>query len=407
MPRRPRPAHRQTTKSGPPPKTSKPPKQVKVPPAHAKTRFAEPEALDSGEDDEDEDEDEDDSGGEFEGEEFEEGSSQGSGAQSEVDEEEEEDADTPRVVQWQDDDEEFLEEEEEEKVVEEVPEEATLKNNLEDLPLGALRNAQRILSQAQAESDSESDAEDGGSGGGSDDDDDAPAVEDLKGKGKQKEKVQKVEWSAKRRDDIAKRSSKHAPVEVTSKRPVTRKRQVVEVPKIVARDPRFMPTTGEFSADKFQQSYGFLAESHKRELATLRETLKQARKLLSSSPRELQEERQHEVYRLEQAIKRTESLVNKDRLDKVQREALSKVKKEELAKRTQGKGEWHLKRGEKQKVLVQARYEALAQEGGQRAVKKAIEKKQKKESQKEKRSRPYAKGEYSGKDERPAKRRRV
>jgi ribosomal RNA-processing protein 36 len=103
--------------------------------------------------------------------------------------------------------------------------------------------------------------------------------------------------------------------------------------------------TGEFSADKFQQSYGFLADSHKKELTTLRETLKQARKLLSSSPRELQEERQHEVYRLEQAIKRMESLVNKDRLDQVQRDALRKVKKEELAKRTQGKGEWHLKRG--------------------------------------------------------------
>jgi len=55
-------------------------------------------------------------------------------------------------------------------------------------------------------------------------------------------------------------------------------------------------------------------------------------------------------------------------------------------------------------VVVQARYEALAKEGGQRAVKKAIEKKQKKESQKEKRSRPYQKGEYSS--EPPAKRRR-
>lgn len=42
---------------------------------------------------------------------------------------------------------------------------------------------------------------------------------------------------------------------------------------------------------------------------------------------------------------------------------------------------------------MQARYEAVAKEGGQRAVKKLIEKKQKKESQKEKRSRPYAKGE--------------
>ena len=35
--------------------------------------------------------------------------------------------------------------------------------------------------------------------------------------------------------------------------------------------------TGEYSADKFQQSYGFLAENHKKELSALREALKQAR----------------------------------------------------------------------------------------------------------------------------------
>jgi len=39
-------------------------------------------------------------------------------------------------------------------------------------------------------------------------------------------------------------------------------------------------------------------------------------------------------------------------------------------------------------LVVKARYEALAKEGGQRAVKRAIEKKQKKIGQKEKRSRP-------------------
>jgi ribosomal RNA-processing protein 36 len=40
---------------------------------------------------------------------------------------------------------------------------------------------------------------------------------------------------------------------------------------------------------------------------------------------------------------------------------------------------------------MKARYEALAKEGGARAVKKAILKKQKKVSQSEKRSRPYKK----------------
>ncbi|KAF8961000.1 hypothetical protein BDZ97DRAFT_1905681 [Flammula alnicola] len=286
------------------------------------------------------------------------------------DEEEDADADAPRVSQWVEDDDDFLAQEsesEEEKEEKGIPAEKTLKNNLHDLPLGALRQAQRILSQAEPESDSESgsDSGDGESASGSDD---APP--------------------AKPRTDISKRSSKHAPIEVTSKRPVTRKRTVVEVPKIS-------------SLRKIPKSYGFLSDNHKNELATLRETLKQARKLLASSPRELRSEREHEVYRLEQAVKRAESMVNRDRLDQVQRDALSKVKKEELEKRSHGKGEWYLKRGEKQKLVVEARYEASPS-------RKAIEKKQKKESQKEKRSRPYAKGEFSGsREERPAKRRRV
>ena len=77
----------------------------------------------------------------------------------------------------------------------------------------------------------------------------------------------------------------------------------------------------------------------------LRETLKQARKLLATSPRDLRSEREGEVYRLEQAIKRGESMVNKDRLDQVRRDALGKAKKEEEAKRQEGKGKWFLKKG--------------------------------------------------------------
>jgi len=106
-----------------------------------------------------------------------------------------------------------------------------------------------------------------------------------------------------------------------------------------------LPTAGEFSADKFQSSYGFLADNHKKELDTLRETLKHARKLLASSPRDLRSEREYEVYRLEQAVKRAESMVNRDRLQQVEKEALGKVKKEEQQKRSEGKGEWWMKRG--------------------------------------------------------------
>ena len=53
------------------------------------------------------------------------------------------------------------------------------------------------------------------------------------------------------------------------------------------------------------------------------------------------------MYRLEQAIKRAESMVNKDRLDQVQRDALRKAKKEEELKRQQGKGKWFMKKGKR------------------------------------------------------------
>ena len=79
------------------------------------------------------------------------------------------------------------------------------RTDLQDLPLGALRQAQRILGQAQAESDSESDSDEES---GDDSADEPSAVLDTKGKGK--EKVEKVEWSIKKREDIAKRSNKHA-----------------------------------------------------------------------------------------------------------------------------------------------------------------------------------------------------
>lgn len=64
---------------------------------------------------------------------------------------------------------------------------------------------------------------------------------------------------------------------------------------------------------------------------------------MASSPHDLYDERESEVNRLELAVKRAESLVNKDRRDKVEQEALSKLTKEEREKRKDGKGEWYLK----------------------------------------------------------------
>jgi ribosomal RNA-processing protein 36 len=175
---------------------------------------------------------------------------------------------------------------------------------------------------------------------------------------------------------------------------------------------------GEFKADKFQQNYNFLAEVHSNELNTLRDSLKRARKMLNNAPRHLRDGYEGEVQRLQLALKRAESAVNKDHMDKIQREALQKVSKNEKEKRKQGKGSWFLKKcqlfrfssavaplmliisADKRELITRARYDALAAEGGKRAVKKVIDKKQKKISQKEKRSRPFPKGDPADKESR-------
>lgn len=68
---------------------------------------------------------------------------------------------------------------------------------LQDIPLGALRKAQQVLSRAQPDTDDESKSEAGS--------DDEPEQATHKGK-----EVEKVKWSTTPRKDIAKRSSKHA-----------------------------------------------------------------------------------------------------------------------------------------------------------------------------------------------------
>jgi len=143
----------------------------------------------------------------------------------------------------------------------------------------------------------------------------------------------------------------------------------------------------------------------------LKENLKRAQKLLASSPRDQYEVREEEVKRLQLAVKRAESQVDRDRREKVEQDALSKFSQGERNLRKEGKGSWYLKESNKRDILARARYDALAAEGGKRAVKKAIEKKQKKIEQKEKKSRPLSmkrrpetEGVVSGRD---SKRRKV
>ncbi|KAG9125149.1 rRNA biogenesis protein rrp36 [Ceratobasidium sp. 392] len=206
---------------------------------------------------------------------------------------------------------------------------------------------------------------------------DAPVAESSK--------AAKPEWAtAKRKKDIEKRSNKHAPTEVTSKRPVSRHRAVVDVQKPIARDPRFAPISGELSQPHFSRAYSFLPELQKSEAATLRESLAKARKQRAAP---------ETIDKLERALKRAESALERARREEREREVLAKAKKEEKAKRQEGKGAWFLKKSEKRNMLLQAKFDDLAASGGQNAVRKAIDKRKKKLTQKEKKARPFSKAQ--------------
>jgi hypothetical protein len=132
---------------------------------------------------------------------------------------------------------------------------------------------------------------------------------------------------------------------VTSKRPVSRHRPAIELPKDTSRDPRFAPLSGTLDNRHFATQYAFLPELRAAEHAELRSSLKLARTRLASSPRDQRDARAAEVRRLEAALVRAESAVNRDRRERVEREALEAAKKAEHAKQKEGKGAWHMPNG--------------------------------------------------------------
>lgn len=74
------------------------------------------------------------------------------------------------------------------------------------------------------------------------------------------------------------RSSKHAPAVQSSKKMVSRKRQVVDVKKPVFRDPRFENIGGpKPDENTLNRRYGFLKEYKTSEIAELRKAIKKSR----------------------------------------------------------------------------------------------------------------------------------
>lgn len=164
------------------------------------------------------------------------------------------------------------------------------------------------------------------------------------------------------------RSSKHAPQEQSSKRPVSRKREIIADNRRQARDPRFDPMTGPPTDEyKARRAYAFLDEYRDQEMADLRAQIKKTKDV------NVKEDLKRQLMSMES---RKKAAKKKEEADALIREHRKKEK--ELV--AQGKTPFYLKKSEQKKQLLVNRYASMSK--GQ--VDKAIERKRKKVAGKEK-----------------------
>jgi ribosomal RNA-processing protein 36 len=169
------------------------------------------------------------------------------------------------------------------------------------------------------------------------------------------------------------RSSKHAPTEISSKKAVSRKREVVAVPNREYRDPRFEATAGIIDQSKVRKAYSFLDDYREDEMKELKTAVKEAKDEYSKE-------------KLKRALLSMESRKKAQiRKDKEQ-EILDKHRKEEKEAVKQGKKPFYLKKAEQKKRMLFDQYGEL--KGKQ--LDRVIERRRKKVEGKEKKRMPFA-----------------
>lgn len=109
-----------------------------------------------------------------------------------------------------------------------------------------------------------------------------------------------------------KRENKNRPREMSSKKTVSRFREVVPVRKSVPRDPRFDSLCGTFNEKAFKNAYSFVSKLKERDLGALKEQLKGA-----EDPKEIRKIK-YLIQRIENQLR--EENKHKERKEKEQAE---------------------------------------------------------------------------------------
>ncbi|KDN52956.1 DUF947-domain-containing protein [Tilletiaria anomala UBC 951] len=211
--------------------------------------------------------------------------------------------------------------------------------------------------------------------------------------------------------ELGQRSDKHAPTEVSSRKPVGRRREVVETAKVQRRDPRFSSlTSGPLNKDLFNKSYGFVNDLMSQEITTLRSTLSslKAKERTQAGPKARSEyalQIRQERERVEMALRRAESKAA-ERERRTREEMVDKEQKQKNKERVKaGLQPFYLKKSEKKELLLKQKFEQLSggpkesaesSSSAKRKLRKAMEKRRKKNAAKERKTLPFTDARASG-----------
>ncbi len=175
------------------------------------------------------------------------------------------------------------------------------------------------------------------------------------------------------------RSSKHAPAELSSKKAVSRKREVIPIIKRDVRDPRFEPLTGPLDPGRAKRNYRFLNDYRDSEISELKSAIRQTKDPIT-------------VKKLRRALLRMESKKKTQQRKDQEQEVLRthRAKEKELIK--QGKTPFYLKKAEQKKLTLVQRFQGM--KGKQ--VDRVIERRRKKEVSRAMRDMPAGRRSIEG-----------
>ncbi|XP_077210670.1 rRNA biogenesis RRP36-like protein [Tasmannia lanceolata] len=170
------------------------------------------------------------------------------------------------------------------------------------------------------------------------------------------------------------RANKNRPMEISSKKPVGRFRQIIQVPKKVVRDPRFESLSGTLDVDGFKKRYSFLFEVElPKERAKLQKLIKK-----SNDPKVIEELKNH--------VSWIDNQLNSGSAKGVNAKILSEHKKKEREALKRGKQPFYLKKSEIRERELAEKYNNLKAAG---KLESFLKKKRRRNASKDHRYIPY------------------